>query len=176
MIRGQIISGAAGGAALQDAFTIREAVFVHEQGYSLDTERDGHDYTAAHAVIYEDEIPIATGRLFIDEESRWHIGRVAVMQQARGRGVGDLLMRMLLSAAVQFSAERVYLGSQEHAVGFYEKLGFAVYGEPYLDEGQPHRHMVIDEATMARLFAGCSGCADGSGCSGCGGDCPAHAH
>jgi predicted GNAT family N-acyltransferase len=34
-----------------------------------------------------------------------------------------------------------YLGAQSHATGFYEKLGFAAFGDEFLDAGIPHRHM-----------------------------------
>lgn len=158
MIRGEILSGATGGEPLEAAFAIREAVFVREQGYALEIERDDHDPFAAHALVWDGDTPVATGRLFIDDEARWHIGRVAVLKAWRGKGVGGLVMRLLLMAALRFGADAVYLGSQDHAVGFYEGLGFRVYGDPYLDEGQPHRHMVADEADMRALFDGCDGC------------------
>ncbi len=167
MIRGRIVPGSAPGEALGQAFSIREDVFVKEQGYALEIERDSYDETAAHALVWDDDTPLGTGRLYLDDEAEWHIGRVAVRKQARGRGIGDLIMRMLLQSALGFGAETVYLGSQEHAVGFYEKLGFQVYGGVYLDEGQPHYHMMIQQPAMLRLFQGCEGCA------GCGGDCPA---
>lgn len=162
MIRGQILSGAAGGEALDAAFAIREAVFVTEQGYALEIERDERDPVAAHALIWEDDRPVATGRLYLDDAAQWHIGRVAVLKEARGRGFGDLAMRMLLMSALQFGADAVYLGSQEHAVGFYERLGFRAYGDPYLDEGQPHRRMVIEQDALDALFTGCAGCSDGA--------------
>ncbi len=165
MTRARVVSGASGDPALEEIFAIREEVFVKEQGYALEIERDAFDRQAAHALACEDDKPVGTGRLYLDEEARWHIGRVAVLREARGRGIGDLVMRMLLLSALEFGADAVYLGSQEHATGFYEKLGFRVYGGEYLDEGQPHYHMSIDRAAMERLFSGCDGCA---GCGGCG--------
>ena len=36
------------------------------------------------------------------------------------------------------------LGAQTHAIGFYERLGFAVYGPEYDDAGIPHRDMTLD--------------------------------
>ena len=165
MIRAEIISGATAGELLDTVFSIRVEVFVDEQGYALEAERDEYDAAAAHALIWDDETPVATGRLYLDGEGQWHIGRVAVRKASRGSGVGDLTMRMLLLSALQFGADAVYLGSQLHAVGFYEKLGFRPYGEHFLDEGQPHQHMSIDEKAMQALFAGCAGCAQD--------DCPA---
>jgi len=36
---------------------------------------------------------------------------------------------------------RVRLGAQTHALDFYRKLGFAVFGDEYMDAGIPHFDM-----------------------------------
>ena len=35
------------------------------------------------------------------------------------------------------------LGSQTHAIGFYERLGFTATGPEYMDAGIPHRDMTL---------------------------------
>lgn len=155
MITGQILPG---GADLSEVFAVREAVFVSEQGYSLEIERDENDPRAAHALVRVDGEPAGTGRLFLDENADWHIGRVATLKKFRGQGVGDLAMRLLLMSALNFGAESVYLGSQLHAVPFYEKFGFTADGPEFLDEGQPHLPMRADRAAIERLFTDCAGC------------------
>ncbi len=155
MITGRILPG---GSDLSDVLAVREEVFVREQGYSLELERDENDAQAAHALILAGDKPVGTGRLFLDGNADWHIGRVATLKQYRGQGIGDLTMRLLLRAALEFGAESVFLGSQTHAMGFYEKLGFKVSGEEYHEEGQPHRPMRADRADIEKLFEGCAGC------------------
>jgi predicted GNAT family N-acyltransferase len=70
------------------------------------------------------------------------IGRVCVLPEARGTGLGaELIRESLEELGRQPGVTMAYLGAQSRATGFYEKLGFAVEGEEFLDAGIPHRHM-----------------------------------
>ena len=70
------------------------------------------------------------------------IGRVCVLTEARGEGIGAQLIR---AAVARLRAEpgivEARLGAQTHALGFYERLGFVAFGLDYLDAGMPHRDM-----------------------------------
>jgi predicted GNAT family N-acyltransferase len=48
----------------------------------------------------------------------------------------------LLDLAAQQGLSRVTLSAQTHALGFYERAGFHLLGEPFMDAGIPHRKMV----------------------------------
>lgn len=129
---------------LEDAFAIREAVFVREQGFSRDLEFDATDAAAWHLVLYgENQHPLATGRLFADEKQPglWHLGRLAVCKDARGRGMGRLALLEMEKMAEFLDASRLVLSAQQQACGFYEKLGYQPVGKPYLDEFCPHIRM-----------------------------------
>ena len=146
-------------------YALREAVFVKEQGFSAENERDELDRMAIHAVLTEDETPYATGRLYY-QDGQWHIGRVCVLKAKREMHFGDLIMRMLLDRARSFGAQEVYVGAQAQAEGFYRKFGFERCGEDYMDEHCPHVPM---KASMQKVesivFGGCGGnCADCQGC------------
>jgi predicted GNAT family N-acyltransferase len=80
---------------------------------------------------------LGTGRLLPDG----HIGRMAVLPQARGQGVGAALLRALMQAARDRGEREVALSAQTHAIAFYERFGFVVEGEEYDDAGIPHRMM-----------------------------------
>lgn len=127
-----------------DAAAIREEVFVREQGFS--DEFDAADTDALHLTLYEQERPVATLRLLTGPGDVWHIGRVAVRKDCRGRGLGAELMRRGVRKAACLGAARIELGAQRHAVPFYEKLGFCPSGEPYDEQGCPHQPMGLDLA------------------------------
>jgi predicted GNAT family N-acyltransferase len=80
---------------------------------------------------------VGTGRCLKDG----HIGRLAVLREYRGRGLGSMAVQALVKEAKSLGMERVYLGAQKTAVVFYEKLGFSVYGEPYIEASIEHIHM-----------------------------------
>ena len=69
------------------ALDIRTRVFVDEQGYTLEEDRDEQDKTALH-VLGRDAAgePVCTARMFEEQPGVWHIGRVATYAARRGRG------------------------------------------------------------------------------------------
>lgn len=120
---------------------LRRAVFIEEQGVSEEDEVDGLDGSAIHLLAFDGTVPVGTARLLV-KGSVGKIGRVCVLPQARGTGLGATLIRAALDVLRdQPGVTEAYLGSQSHVTGFYEKLGFAVDGEEFLDAGIPHRHM-----------------------------------
>jgi predicted GNAT family N-acyltransferase len=118
---------------------IRETVFIHEQGVPVELEWDGLDSACAHVLAWNNRgEAIGTARM----QQNGTIGRMAVLKDWRGRGVGRALLRTLLDLAARRGLSRVTLSAQTHALGFYERAGFDVVGEPFIDAGIPHRKMV----------------------------------
>lgn len=129
---------------LPACLAIRRAVFIEEQAVPAHEEVDGLDDTCLHYIMTDAGAPIATARvLAMDHIAK--IQRVAVLKERRGNGTGKALMRGLLKdlrANHGFASAK--LGSQTHAIGFYESLGFVVEGPEYDDAGIPHRDMLRD--------------------------------
>ncbi|WP_435735680.1 GNAT family N-acetyltransferase [Cellulosimicrobium sp. PMB13] len=142
-------------AGLAAAHTLRLAVFVDEQQVPAEEEIDDLDTapTTTHVLVrdtQEDGAVVGTGRLLTDpaHPGETHIGRVAVAASARGTGAGAAVMRALEEIALAEHATsdadgrrsvRVLLSAQVQAIGFYERLGYAVSGPVYLDAGIDHR-------------------------------------
>ncbi|NMM27812.1 MAG: GNAT family N-acetyltransferase [Glaciimonas sp.] len=131
-----------------EAQAIRYAVFVLEQKVPLEMEWDEMDAQCLHAVAFmsdsdDVEQAVGTGRLLPDG----HIGRMAVLKQARGSGVGAALLLALMQQAQRRGQRQVELSAQTHAEVFYARYGFVREGEQYQDAGIPHVHMrhIFDE-------------------------------
>ncbi len=117
---------------------IRTSVFVDEQRVPEELEWDGADESCLHVVA--EAAPggaVGTGRLLPDG----HIGRMAVLQGWRRRGVGGRLLAELITIARERGHVMVKLSAQTHALGFYRRFGFEAAGEEYLEAGIPHRAM-----------------------------------
>ena len=119
------------------AAPIRFTVFVEEQGVPRDIELDEMDQACVHAVAFEAGNAVGTGRLLPDG----HIGRMAVLKEWRGRGIGGLILRRLMDKARERGDREVVLSAQVHAVAFYRAHGFVEEGAEYLEAGIPHRDM-----------------------------------
>lgn len=121
--------------ARAQASRIRELVFVREQGVPAEIEMDEQDAQCEHALAYgADGIALGTGRLLPDG----HVGRMAVLKEWRGRGVGALLLRTLVERARVRGDAAVRLNAQTTAAGFYRRYGFEVYGPEFVEAGIAH--------------------------------------
>ena len=120
-----------------DICAIRYEVFVDEQNVPEELEIDGFDGEAKHVLTFVDGLPIGTGRILSDG----HIGRVAVLKNYRGLGIGKSIMKELVKCAQDLSLEKVWLSSQWHAHSFYLDLGFVCVGEIYKEAGIDHIKM-----------------------------------
>ena len=131
------------------ALSIRRRVFIEEQAVPEELEIDEHDRPEAwgksvvHALLSEGGVPIATGRLLLEDgpAHNAHVGRVAVLQEHRNRGAGRALMLALQERAKALGYPAITLAAQLHAVGFYERLGYVARGDVFLDAGIEHRWM-----------------------------------
>lgn len=126
---------------LAAAWAIRHRVFVEEQKVPVELERDAEDAEAIHLLAMRDGEPVGTARI-LRRGALGKIGRVAVLPEARGLGLGAALIRAALEVlAATPGITTAKLGAQTHALGFYERLGFTAVGPVYDDVGIPHRDM-----------------------------------
>lgn len=121
---------------------LRHEVFVEEQGVPVELERDEYDAVALHLLARLDGDPVGTARLILKGRTG-KIGRVCVLRTARGQGIGAALIRAAVEELRARGLGRAMLGSQVHAIPFYEGLGFAAEGPVYDDAGIPHRDMTL---------------------------------
>lgn len=121
-----------------DLRRIREAVFIAEQAVPPEQEWDADDVEAVHFLALEDGYAIGTARLLADGQ----IGRVAVLRDWRGMNVGDALMQSVIAEAERRGLREQKLTAQVHATRFYERLGFEVVSEEFLEAGIPHVDML----------------------------------
>jgi len=117
--------------------SIRDSVFINEQGINPTIEYDGLDSSAMHTLVFINDKAIATGRILSDG----HIGRIAVLSEFRGQNIGSKIVNSLTDVARKNAYKRVYLGSQKQAIDFYTKLGFTPLGEEFIEAGIVHLSM-----------------------------------
>lgn len=122
----------------KDLRSVREPVFVVEQQVPLELEWDALDPQCRHVLARDAEHrPIGTGRLTPEHK----IGRMAVLREWRGKGVGEALLMALIEQARSDDLREVSLNAQVDAIGFYEKFGFVPYGERFEEAGIQHLAM-----------------------------------
>lgn len=127
----------------EHAYLIRKQVFIAEQGVPEELELDELDLSALHALAYQDGQCVGTGRLVDLGNGQAQIGRMAVLPNFRGQGIGREILERLLLAAIAEGVSSLILHAQLTAMPFYEKLGFVGQGSVYEEAGIPHRNMML---------------------------------
>ncbi len=123
---------------------LRRKVFIGEQGVSEADELDDLDGEAIHLLATLNSRPVGTARLLV-QGTTGKIGRVCVLADHRGMGLGAALIRSAVAELARVPGVTLArLGAQVQALGFYERLGFVATGPEYLDARIVHRDMVLD--------------------------------
>ncbi len=113
---------------ISDCLEIRKKVFCEEQKIKEETEFDSLDTKAAHLLMLEDGVPAGTGRITKVNNRVLHFGHIAILKDARKKGLGKKLLEEMIRKTKETHVEKITINAQTHAVDFYKKLGFEVDG------------------------------------------------
>ena len=120
---------------LYEILKLRSQVFMIEQGIKC-LDMDDVDKDATHFYLLENGKITAYLRAYKKDENTAKIGRV--LSLTRGKGVGKAVVGFALSTLKNCGYKYVFVSSQKHAQGFYEKLGFETISDDYLEGGVLH--------------------------------------
>ena len=116
----------------QDALAIRKEVFVLEQQIPLALEiKDETQNT--YYVAYKNELALGCARVAKKDDTIWHIGRVAVLKKMRKKGVASEILLQIETDAKSKNIQKLVLNAQKSALGLYQKLGYTICGNPFLE-------------------------------------------
>ncbi|WP_058534327.1 GNAT family N-acetyltransferase [Legionella saoudiensis] len=130
-------------AEIQSCLAIRHKVFVEGQNVPAHEEVDGLDPKSEHYLLFLNQQPAGTARVrYIEDFAK--IERVAILDDHQGQGLGHVLMSFIIeSIQKNQQVKKAKLGAQSYAIPFYEKLGFVVCSDEYLDANIPHKDMQL---------------------------------
>ena len=127
---------------LYEILKARSEIFVVEQN-CVYQDIDDKDYESLHFFYEEDGKVTAYLRAFYRDDSVVQIGRVLTLQHGIGLG-GKLLKEGIAIIKEKMNPSRLYIEAQCYAIGYYEKEGFRVCSEEFLEDGIPHVQMTLD--------------------------------
>lgn len=126
----------------KDAIKIRKKVFVEEQLVPPELEIDNLENQTLHVIGYLENKAVSTARIYKKNTTTFKIQRVAVLMNFRKKNLGHELMMEIERYAKAQEFKTLMLDAQDHALTFYEKLGYHVEGEGFMDAGIPHHLMI----------------------------------
>lgn len=127
---------------LYELLRVRSEIFVVEQ-QCVYQDLDGRDYESLHVFFEEDGRIMAYLRAFRKDEDTVQIGRVLTVKHGTGLG-GELLREGIRRVREQMNPRYLYAEAQCYAAGYYEKAGFRVCSEEFLEDGIPHVRMMLE--------------------------------
>ena len=127
---------------LYQILQLRNEVFIVEQNCPFQ-DMDDKDFKCFHLMGLDDDSQkimaytrIVPAGVSYTEAS---IGRVVTSPQARGGGIGKVLMEKSIQLIEEFYGNvRIRIGAQFYLKKFYESLGFQAFGEVYLEDDIEH--------------------------------------
>lgn len=126
--------------AESDLRTVRTIVFIEEQSVTPEFEWDVIDKDAVHLLAIHDNQPIGCLRIIHYQK----IGRMAVLNQWRGFGVGKMLLNEAIGICRAQGSKQIDLSAQTHAILFYQQAGFQITSAEYTDVQIPHMDMRLN--------------------------------
>ncbi|MBT4728306.1 MAG: GNAT family N-acetyltransferase [Bacteroidetes bacterium] len=121
---------------------IRDEVFIEEQKVPVDIEYEFEEESSHYLAFFEDEA-IATARYRLTEEGV-KLERFATLEEFRNKGIGAAILNKILHD-IRKKDKLIYLNAQEFAVPFYEKHGFLVVGDMFMEANIKHFRMELDK-------------------------------
>lgn len=127
---------------LYEILKVRSKIFVVEQK-CVYQDLDDIDYRSLHLFYKVDKNIIAYLRIYKKEEGIIQIGRVLTADHGKGFG-GKILKEAVSIIKEQMKPNKIYLEAQCYAIRFYEREGFKVCSEEFIEDGIPHVKMILE--------------------------------
>lgn len=122
---------------MKKAYEIRRTVFIEEQNVPPEIEVDQYEDEAIHFICYDDEKVIGAGRLrFVGEHGK--LERICVLKPYRGKSFGKKIIEAMEKEIVNNNYSKALLNAQTHAKEFYERIGYQVISDEFIEAGIPH--------------------------------------
>ncbi len=123
--------------AESDLRKVRTVVFIEEQSVTPEFEWDEIDSGAVHLLAMLENEPIGCLRIIHHAK----IGRMAVLSQWRGLGIGKMLLNGAIDICRTYGSKQIDLSAQTHAIHFYQQAGFKIISAEYTDVQISHVDM-----------------------------------
>ena len=132
-------------AEIEQVFAIRTEVFVKEQKCLPSEEFDELDAVAKHYLLFEEDVPVATGR-YRKTDKGIKVERIATLESARGNGYASQIIHHIFaeSASENPDCTHYYLHAQVSVMPLYASLGFQPYGDTFIEADIVHQAMELE--------------------------------
>ena len=129
---------------LYEIMKSRAEIFLLEQNI-ICQDLDDVDYKSLHCFFIDGNRVTGYLRAFLSDEENniVTVGRVLTLKHRSGMGT-ELMNKSIEAIKKHFTCEKITVHAQKQAEGFYEKIGFVITSDEFLEEGVVHVTMEMN--------------------------------
>ena len=122
----------------QQMIQMRNDILRKPLGLAFTTEELEKEKEEVLIGAFEEEKMLGCCMLVREDDNNCRLRQMAVLNNLQGKGIGRALMHFAENIARDLGYRKIIMHARKTAVGFYEKLGYSVIGEEFLEVTLPH--------------------------------------
>ena len=121
---------------------LREDILRKPLGLSLSPDELENEKDNMLIGAFEDEDMLGCCMLVEESPDTVRLRQMAVLNDLQGKGIGRALMNFAENLARDRGYKKLSMHARKNVVGFYEKMGYKVHGDEFVEVTIPHFVMV----------------------------------
>ena len=130
-----------GSDAYWEMVQLRDRVLRRPLGLSFSQQELEEESNDVLIASYDDDDLIGTCILRIVNDDTMKLRQMAVHEKCQGKGIGENIIHYAENLARDKGYRYIVMNARDTAIGFYERCGYSIYGEPFEEVGIPHHSM-----------------------------------
>jgi predicted GNAT family N-acyltransferase len=125
----------------QQMVKLRDDILRKPLGLTFEAEELENEKNNLLIGAFEDDYMLGCCMLVEENSAVVKLRQMAVLNALQGKGIGRALMQFAENLARDHGYRVLTMHARKNAVGFYEKMGYRVKGEEFLEVSIPHYEM-----------------------------------
>ncbi len=122
----------------QQMIKMREEILRKPLGLDFDEKELEHEKNNLLIAAFDDDKMLGCCMLVPENENIIRLRQMAVLNDLQGKGIGRALMLFAENLARDRGFNKIDMHARKNATGFYEKVGYKVVSDEFLEVTIPH--------------------------------------
>ncbi len=120
---------------------LRHAILREPLGLSFSKEELEREKDNIHIAVFEDDDLLGCCMLTVVNPQTLQLRQMAVKNNLQRKGIGASIMTFAETLSRDKGYRTIIMHARDTAIGFYEKFGYKIVGEPFIEVNLPHHIM-----------------------------------
>ena len=125
----------------QQMIKMREDILRKPLGLNFDEKELESEKNNLSIAAFDDDKMLGCCMLVPENENIVRLRQMAVLNDLQGKGIGRALMLFAENLARDRGYNKISMHARKNATGFYEKVGYKVVGDEFVEVTIPHYNM-----------------------------------